>query len=82
MSRKAALTNSLQNGKALLRSLSMSSTNSVPTNSNFSEALDAWNAWQEKLAKSNLTSEQKEQATAVLIKLMTARSKNAQARGQ
>ena len=51
----------------------MSSTNSVPTNSNFSEALDAWNAWQEKLAKSNLTSEQKEQATAVLIKLMTLR---------
>lgn len=60
----------------------MNSTNSVPENSNFSEALDAWNAWQEKLAKSNLTSEQKEQATAVLIKLMTARSKNAQARGQ
>ena len=51
----------------------MNSTNSVPENSNFSEALDAWNAWQEKLAKSNLTSEQKEQATAVLIKLMTLR---------
>lgn len=51
----------------------MNSTNSVPENSNFSEALDAWNAWQEKLDKLNLTSAQREQATAVLIKLMTLR---------
>jgi hypothetical protein len=37
-------------------------------------AQEAWTAWQERLAKSNLTPEQKEQATAVLIKLMTKRS--------
>jgi len=44
-----------------------------PSTTPNSAALDAWLAWQEKLDKSTLTSEQKAQATAVLIKLMTAR---------
>ena len=37
-------------------------------------ASEAWIAWQDRLAKLNLTSEQKEQATAVLIKLMKVRA--------
>lgn len=44
--------------------------NSISANS---AVLDAWQAWQQKLDKLNLTTEQKEQATAVLIKLMKAR---------
>lgn len=36
-------------------------------------AQEAWTAWQERLAKSNLTPEQKAQATTVLIKLMKIR---------
>jgi hypothetical protein len=44
-------------------------------NSSPSEAvLEAWNAWQERLAKLNLTPAQKEQATVVLIKLMKLRA--------
>jgi hypothetical protein len=44
-------------------------------NSSPSEAvLEAWNAWQERLDKLNLTSDQREQATAVLIKLMKLRA--------
>lgn len=36
-------------------------------------AAEAWAAWQERLDKCNLTLAQKEQATAVLLKLMTLR---------
>lgn len=47
--------------------------NSNPPPAPTALASEAWAAWQERLAKSNLTSEQKEQATAVLIKLMKLR---------
>jgi hypothetical protein len=45
-------------------------------------AAEAWAAWQERLAKLNLTSEQKEQATTVLLRLMTIRQQKAQANAQ
>jgi hypothetical protein len=46
-----------------------SSPNSPPSDA----ALEAWAAWQERLVRLNLTPEQKEQATAVLLRLMKLR---------
>lgn len=53
-------------------------TNYVP--SDF--VLEAMAAWKERMDKSNLTPAEQQQATKVLIKLMTIQQKKAQARGQ
>ena len=65
---------------AIVSSMETPNSNSpiLPT----SLASEAWAAWQERLDKCNLTPSQKEQATAVLIRLMAIRQQKAQARGQ
>lgn len=55
---------------------------SPQANANSSRAWEAWQAWQEKLDESSLTPAHTEQATKVLVRLMTIRQHKAQARGQ
>ena len=58
----------------------METPNSNPPILPTSLASEAWAAWQERLDKCNLTPAEKQQATKVLIKLMTLREERRKSR--